>query len=69
MLSRPLLPPHHSMGYLKDAVLPRVLDDAAFATLSSLMLFNNVEVLVALHSDRDFLPELFRRLRATGGCA
>lgn len=32
------------MGYLKDAVLPRVLDDATFATLSSLMLFNNIEV-------------------------
>lgn len=31
------------MGYLKDAVLPRVLDDATFATLSSLMLFNNIE--------------------------
>lgn len=32
------------MGYLKDVVLPRVLDDATFATLSSLMLFNNIEV-------------------------
>ena len=28
--------------------MPRVLDDGTFATLSSLMLFNNVEVLMAL---------------------
>lgn len=48
------------MGYLKDVVLPRVLDDATFATLSSLMLFNNIEVLMALHQDQDFFPELFR---------
>lgn len=51
---------HRRMGYLKDVVLPRVLDDATFATLSSLMLFNNIEVLMALHHDRDFFPELFR---------
>lgn len=48
------------MGYLKDVVLPRVLDDATFATLSSLQLFNNIEVLMALHQDREFFPELFR---------
>lgn len=40
----------------------RVLDDATFATLSSLMLFNNVEVLMALTKDPRFFPELFRRL-------
>lgn len=34
----------YRMGYVKDAILPRALDDATFATLSSLMLFNNVEV-------------------------
>lgn len=34
----------YRMGYLKDVVLPRVLDDSTFATLSSLMLFNNIEV-------------------------
>ncbi len=33
---------------LQDVILPRVLDDGTFATLSSLMLFNNVEVLMAL---------------------
>ena len=34
----------YRLGYVKDVVLPRVLDDATFATLSSLILFNNVEV-------------------------
>lgn len=44
----PVLCALRSMGYLKDAVLPRVLDDATFATLSSLMLFNNIEASAAL---------------------
>ena len=90
----------HRIGYLKDVVLPRLLDDATFATLSSLQLFNNIEVCVAaggaaaaggrllpaldcatyspsphrllpalqilmsLHQDREFLPDLFRRLQS-----
>lgn len=40
----------------------RVLDDGTFATLSSLMMFNNVEVLVALTQSATFFPDLFRRL-------
>lgn len=54
----------YRLGYVKDVVLPRVLDDATFATLSSLILFNNVEVLMSLHQDPAFFPELFRRLKA-----
>lgn len=38
----------YRIGYLKDVVLARVLDDATFNTLSSLVLFNNVEVVLAL---------------------
>ena len=34
----------YRLAYVKDVVLPRVLDDATFATFSSLILFNNVEV-------------------------
>ena len=34
----------YRLSYIKDVVLPRVLDDATFATFSSLILFNNVEV-------------------------
>lgn len=55
----------HRMGFVKDCVLPRSLDDATFATLSSLQLFNNVEVLLALHADPGFFPDLFRRLKET----
>ena len=33
----------YRLAYIKDVVLPRVLDDATFATFSSLILFNNVE--------------------------
>lgn len=34
----------YRLAYLKDVVLARVLDDATFATFSSLILFNNIEV-------------------------
>ncbi|CAK0784720.1 hypothetical protein CVIRNUC_007924 [Coccomyxa viridis] len=54
----------YRLAYLKDVVLPRVLDDATFATFSSLILFNNVEVVMALQGDAKFLPDLFQRLKA-----
>lgn len=38
------------------------LDDATYATLSSLALFNNMEVVGALVADGGFLPQLFLRL-------
>ncbi len=44
-----------------------MLDDSTFATLSSLMLFNNVEVLVALTQSASFFPDLFRRLHGARG--
>mmetsp|Transcript_36846 Transcript_36846/g.103965 ORF Transcript_36846/g.103965 Transcript_36846/m.103965 type:complete len:862 (+) Transcript_36846:313-2898(+) len=53
----------YRIGYIKDVILPRVLDDATFATLASLMLFNNVDVLTALQNDTEFMEELFTRLR------
>mmetsp|Transcript_8812 Transcript_8812/g.14470 ORF Transcript_8812/g.14470 Transcript_8812/m.14470 type:complete len:883 (+) Transcript_8812:92-2740(+) len=52
------------LSYLKDAILPRSLDDATFATLNSLIFFNNVEILTHLHADEQFLAELFRRLKS-----
>jgi len=51
----------------QDVILPRVLHDGTFATLSSLMLFNNVEVLMALTQDKRFFPELFGRLKELSG--
>jgi protein phosphatase-4 regulatory subunit 3 len=44
-------------------VLPRCLDDATYATLTSLTLFNNVDVLSALQGDARFLPRLFSALK------
>lgn len=37
----------YRIQYIKDVILPRSLDDATYTTLSSLALFNNVEVLTA----------------------
>ena len=37
----------YRMGYVKDVILPRVLDDTTFSTLSSMMLFNNVDVSIS----------------------
>ncbi|GIL44731.1 hypothetical protein Vafri_2247 [Volvox africanus] len=55
----------YRIQYLKDVILPRSLDDATYATLSSLALFNNMEVVGALMADPSFLPQLFQRLQQT----
>ncbi|EFJ49195.1 hypothetical protein VOLCADRAFT_104409 [Volvox carteri f. nagariensis] len=55
----------YRIQYLKDVILPRSLDDATYATLSSLALFNNMEVVGALMADASFLPQLFQRLQQT----
>lgn len=52
----------YRIGYVKDTILPHVLDDATFNTLNSLMLFNNVEVVLALFSEQSFLRELSARM-------
>lgn len=59
----------YRIGYIKDVILPRVLDDTTFATLSSLMMFNNVEVLMCLQADERFMQELFTRLKNTSPTA
>jgi hypothetical protein len=38
----------YRIGYIKDVILPRALDDQTFGTLNSLMLFNHVEVISSL---------------------
>ena len=42
----------------------RTLDDATYSTLSSLALFNNVEIVNALARDHAFLRQLFLSLEA-----
>ncbi|KAL3162589.1 hypothetical protein ABBQ38_008638 [Trebouxia sp. C0009 RCD-2024] len=55
----------YRMGYIKDVILPRVLDDQTFAALQSVMLMNNVEILYKLQQDPNFFPELFKKLKTT----
>lgn len=56
-------PSPRRIGYIKDVILARSLDDAVFAALSSMVMLNNVEVVSCLTEDPVFLPELFARLR------
>eukprot|EP00793_Prasinoderma_coloniale_P003752 PRCOL_00003128-RA len=52
------------VGYLKDVVLARVLDDAVYSTLGSIMLCNYVEILTAFQQDSDVLPAVFDKLKS-----
>lgn len=45
--------------YLKDVILPRLLDDMTFATINSIIYFNNVEIVDHLYKDTTFLIELY----------
>ena len=51
------------ISYIKDTILPIVLDDATFGTLSSIILYNNVEILQALASDPNFFVQLFEKMK------
>ncbi len=52
----------HRIMYVRDTVLPKALDDSTFSTLSSMYLFNIVEVLLVLHQDQAFFRKLFDRI-------
>ncbi|XP_024536999.1 serine/threonine-protein phosphatase 4 regulatory subunit 3A isoform X2 [Selaginella moellendorffii] len=54
----------YRIGYVKDVILPRVLDDQTFANMNSMMLANNKAVVSALHSDKTFVSDLFAKLRS-----
>ena len=43
------------LGYLKDVVLPRALDDNSFAALNQMQFFNNVQIISNLTNDQPFL--------------
>jgi protein phosphatase-4 regulatory subunit 3 len=51
------------ISYMKDVVLPRLLDDPTFATLNSLIFFNNVEIVGQIQSDAKFLSEVYVHLK------
>ena len=50
--------------YLRDVVLPRTIEDATMSTLTSMEYFNRVGICEALHSDPQYVAELFSKLRA-----
>ncbi|XVE82246.1 hypothetical protein DITRI_Ditri15bG0132600 [Diplodiscus trichospermus] len=54
----------YRVGYLKDVVLARVLDEATVASLNSIIHSNNAIVISLLKDDSTFIQELFARLRS-----
>ncbi|EFA75365.1 EVH1 domain-containing protein [Heterostelium album PN500] len=49
--------------YLKDVVLPRVLDDLTFSTLNSIIYFNNSEIVGQIQKDTTFLQKIFTQIQ------
>ncbi|XP_021822514.1 serine/threonine-protein phosphatase 4 regulatory subunit 3 [Prunus avium] len=54
----------YKVGYLKDVVLARVLDEATVGNLNSIIHANNAIVVSLLKDDSTFIQELFARLRS-----
>ena len=55
------------ISYLRDVLLPRVLDEVSLAILAEMEKRNGVLIAVALHNDKDFVSELFRLLKLKRG--
>ncbi|KAK7329535.1 hypothetical protein VNO77_23705 [Canavalia gladiata] len=54
----------YRVGFLKDVVLARVLDEATTASLNSIIHANNAVVVSLLKDDSTFIQELFARLKS-----
>ncbi|KAG5110771.1 hypothetical protein JHK82_039994 [Glycine max] len=54
----------YRVGFLKDVVLARVLDEATVANLNSMIHANNAIVVSLLKDDNTFIQELFARLKS-----
>ncbi|KAL6626231.1 hypothetical protein ACP70R_029957 [Stipagrostis hirtigluma subsp. patula] len=54
----------YRIGYLKDVILPRILDDATLASLNNMIHMNNASVISLLKDDVGFIRELFARMRS-----
>lgn len=59
----------YRVGYLKDVILPRVLDEAVVANLNSIIHSNNATVVSLLKEDNAFIQELFARLKSSSTSA
>ncbi|XP_019263565.1 PREDICTED: serine/threonine-protein phosphatase 4 regulatory subunit 3 isoform X1 [Nicotiana attenuata] len=54
----------YRVGYLKDVILPRMLDDATVANLNSIIHSNNAVVVSLLKDDSTFIQDLFGKLKS-----
>ncbi|KAG8372900.1 hypothetical protein BUALT_Bualt12G0115200 [Buddleja alternifolia] len=54
----------YRVGYVKDVILPRALDEAIIASLNSIIHSNNAIVVSLLKDDNTFIKELFARLKS-----
>ncbi|EES02902.2 hypothetical protein BDA96_03G163800 [Sorghum bicolor] len=55
----------YRIGYLKDVILPRILDDATLASLNTMIHSNNASVISLLKDDALFIRQLFARMRSS----
>ncbi|KAG2597413.1 hypothetical protein PVAP13_5KG256100 [Panicum virgatum] len=55
----------YRIGYLKDVILPRILDDATLASLNTMIHTNNASVISLLKDDAPFIRQLFARMRSS----
>lgn len=55
----------YRVGYIKDVILPRILDEATIASLNSIIHANNAMVVSSLKDDNTFIQELFARMRSS----
>ncbi|XP_062198148.1 uncharacterized protein LOC133900883 isoform X2 [Phragmites australis] len=54
----------YRIGYLKDVILPRILDDATLASLNTMIHTNNASIISLLKDDTCFIRELFAKMRS-----
>ncbi|RWR94277.1 serine/threonine-protein phosphatase 4 regulatory subunit 3-like protein isoform X1 [Cinnamomum micranthum f. kanehirae] len=54
----------YKVGYIKDVILPRVLDEATIGNLNSIIHSNNAVVVSLLKEDTAFIQELFARMKS-----
>ncbi|KAJ6806167.1 serine/threonine-protein phosphatase 4 regulatory subunit 3B isoform X2 [Iris pallida] len=55
----------YRVGYIKDVILPRALDEATIASLNSIIHGNNAIVISLLKDDTSFIQELFVRMKSS----
>ncbi|KAI3932194.1 hypothetical protein MKW92_034476 [Papaver armeniacum] len=55
----------YRIGYIKDVILPRILDESTTVNLNSIIQGNNVAVISLLKDDSTFIKEIFARMKSS----